>query len=130
MKTLPLGPFLGINNRLPDFALHKPKVGDFLRLAVNVDITNSGNIKRRKATALLADIRSQRNSATPMARIFPTQSDLAGLAQQSAVMLTSVTSFWVEYVVAMASCHVRVMSAASLPYLKPPSREAPPSNWL
>lgn len=53
MKTQPLGPFLGINNRLPDFALHKPKVGDFIRSGVNVDITNSGNIKRRKATALI-----------------------------------------------------------------------------
>lgn len=53
MKTLPKGPFLGVNNRLPDFALHVPKKGDFLRAGVNVDITNSGNIKRRKATALL-----------------------------------------------------------------------------
>lgn len=53
MKTISKGGFLGINNRLPDFALHKPKVGDLLRSAVNVDITNSGNIKRRKATALV-----------------------------------------------------------------------------
>ena len=52
MKTISKGPFLSVNNRLPDFALHKPKVGDFIRAGVNVDITNSGNIKRRKATEL------------------------------------------------------------------------------
>ena len=48
MKTISKGPWLGVNNRLPDFALHKPKVGDFIRSGVNVDITNSGNIKRRR----------------------------------------------------------------------------------
>lgn len=53
MKTTPKGPFLGVNNRLPDFALHKPKVGDFLRRAENVEITNAGTLQRRKATALL-----------------------------------------------------------------------------
>lgn len=47
MKTLALGPFLGINNRLPDFALHKPKEGDFLRNAVNVDCTDAGSLKLR-----------------------------------------------------------------------------------
>lgn len=41
MKTLPKGPFLGINNRRPDFALHVPKEGDFVRDAVNVDIDNA-----------------------------------------------------------------------------------------
>lgn len=49
MKTQPLGPFLGINNRLPDFALHVPKEGDFLRDAVDVDVTNAGNLRRRAA---------------------------------------------------------------------------------
>lgn len=58
MKTYPKGPFLGINNRLPDFALRKTvrnndSAGDYLRQAENVDITNSGNIKRRKAAVLL-----------------------------------------------------------------------------
>lgn len=53
MKTLPKGPFLGINNRLPDYALHKPKEGDFLRAADNVDVDNAGTIVRRKATALV-----------------------------------------------------------------------------
>ena len=55
MKTQSLGPFLGINNRLPDFALHistRQVNGDFLRKAENVDIDDSGNIRRRRATAL------------------------------------------------------------------------------
>lgn len=53
MQTKPKGPFLGVNNRLPDFALHKDKVGDYLRDAVNVDITDAGSIVRRKATSLV-----------------------------------------------------------------------------
>ena len=53
MKTQQLGPFLGINNRLPDFALHVDKTGDYLRSAVNVDIDNKGNLHRRKVDTLL-----------------------------------------------------------------------------
>lgn len=52
MKTIPMGPWLGINNRLPDFALHVAKTGDFLRSADNVDIDNAGKIRRRSGTAL------------------------------------------------------------------------------
>jgi hypothetical protein len=52
MKTLPIGPFLGINNRLPDFALGTDR-GRFLRAADNVDITNSGNVVRRKVEQLI-----------------------------------------------------------------------------
>lgn len=59
MKTHPLGPFLGLNNRLPDFALHvrtRQVVGDFLRSAVNVDVDDKGNLVRRRATALSIDV--------------------------------------------------------------------------
>jgi len=52
MKTQQLGPFLGINNRLPDFALHVSQTGDYLRAADNVDIDNKGNLHRRKADTL------------------------------------------------------------------------------
>lgn len=52
MKTTPLGPFLGINNRLPPFAL-KTEDGYYLADAENVDITNAGTIVRRPATELL-----------------------------------------------------------------------------
>lgn len=53
MKTTPKGPFLGINNRLPAFALHKHDVGDYLSAAMNVDIDNSGSILRRNAAAVV-----------------------------------------------------------------------------
>lgn len=56
METKPLGPFLGVNNRLPDFALHKPKTGDYLRTADNVDITDAGTIVRRRGVTLLASM--------------------------------------------------------------------------
>lgn len=52
MKTQPTGPFLGINNRLPDFALTTEN-GRWLRSAENVEITNSGNIVRRQALELI-----------------------------------------------------------------------------
>lgn len=49
MKTN-FGPFIrGINNRAPEFALGTFKDGgDFLRDAMNVDITSGGVVKRRK----------------------------------------------------------------------------------
>lgn len=53
MKTLPKGPFLGINNRRPDFALRVKDAGDFVRDAVNVDLDNAGNFRRRKASVLI-----------------------------------------------------------------------------
>lgn len=49
MKTLPKGPFIGINNRRPDFALRVKDAGDFVRDAVNVDLDNAGSFRRRKA---------------------------------------------------------------------------------
>ena len=56
MKTLPIGPFLGINNRLPDYALQPSPQNPaaYLRDAVNVDIDNAGLVRRRTATKLLA----------------------------------------------------------------------------
>lgn len=56
-KTTPLGPFAGINNRLPDHQLNiverGRKAGDYLRNAVNVDLTSSGTLRRRKGSALV-----------------------------------------------------------------------------
>lgn len=49
MKTQPIGPFLGINNRLPDFALHIRDKGDYLADAENVDVDNAGRLRRREA---------------------------------------------------------------------------------
>lgn len=53
MKTQAKGPFLGINNRKPNFSLHVTKTGDFLADAVNVDIDGAGNIVRRKSAELV-----------------------------------------------------------------------------
>ena len=55
-KTAPIGPFVGINNRLPDHQLavveRGRKAGDYLRNAVNVDLTAAGTLQRRKGSAL------------------------------------------------------------------------------
>lgn len=55
-KTTPLGPFMGINNRLPDhqlaFVERGQKAGDYLRNAVNVDLTDAGTLQRRKGSTL------------------------------------------------------------------------------
>lgn len=56
MKTQKLGPFLGIDNRLPDFALRlntRQISGNYLRRAENVDIDNSGNLRRRESELLI-----------------------------------------------------------------------------
>lgn len=56
MKTIAKGPFLGLNNRLPPFSLHKDKVGNFLSSTDNIDIDNAGNILRRNAATRIQAI--------------------------------------------------------------------------
>ena len=55
-KTTPLGPFAGVNNRLPDHQLtivnRGQKAGDYLRNAINVDLTSAGTLQRRKGFTL------------------------------------------------------------------------------
>lgn len=46
MNPITFGPFRGINNRLPDFAMHSD-AGDWLRSATNVDVDDSGHLRRR-----------------------------------------------------------------------------------
>lgn len=53
MKTLPLGPFLGVNNKLPDTHLIVPKVGSWLPAAENVEVTNAGTLVRRAVPELV-----------------------------------------------------------------------------
>lgn len=56
MKTTPIGPYLGINNRLPDFDLRistRQISGNYLRRAENVDVDNSGNLRRRESELLV-----------------------------------------------------------------------------
>lgn len=55
MKTINFGPFLGVNNRLPDTMLRVATSqlnGQYLRVADNVDIDNAGRIRRRNATQI------------------------------------------------------------------------------
>lgn len=52
MKTLPIGPFRGINNRLPDFSMATEE-GYWLREADNVEIDNAGRVRRRAASVLV-----------------------------------------------------------------------------
>lgn len=54
MKTVQIGPFAGLNNRLPDFALGATKEhGAYLSVAENVDIDNAGRLRLRRAGALV-----------------------------------------------------------------------------
>lgn len=70
MKTVSLGPFAGINNRVPDTRLSITgagggKTGDFLRNAVNVDLTSKGTLRRRKGSEKIlsgTDVRSLWNN--------------------------------------------------------------------
>jgi hypothetical protein len=55
LNPFKIGPFnLGVNNRLPDNHMEVPKVGTFLRSAVNVDLSDPGTVKRREGFTLSA----------------------------------------------------------------------------
>jgi hypothetical protein len=56
MKTIPIGPFLGINNRLPDFSLSIADKGSYVRAADNVEISNAGTVYSRKVPELIQAI--------------------------------------------------------------------------
>lgn len=53
MKTTEIGPFAGINNRRPDYALFDKDRGFFLRSAENVDLTDSGTLIVRREPQLI-----------------------------------------------------------------------------
>ena len=57
VETTPIGPFAGMNNRLPDHQLgiteRGQRAGDYLRNAVNVDLTDAGTLQRRKGSTLV-----------------------------------------------------------------------------
>jgi hypothetical protein len=56
VPTITVGPFLGVDNRRPDHRLAATergrKAGDYLRNAVNVDLSASGTLTRRPGTTL------------------------------------------------------------------------------
>ncbi len=53
MKTQPIGPILGVNNRLPDFSLSIADKGSYVRAADNVEISNAGTVYSRKVPELI-----------------------------------------------------------------------------
>ena len=55
MKPANLGPFLGMNNQLPQTQYRVPDEGDFVRDACNVDILDSGTLRRRSGYTKLLD---------------------------------------------------------------------------
>ena len=57
LKTASIGPFRGVNNRLPDFALSSED-GDFVRSAVNVDLDDAGRFRRRPGQELVQALTS------------------------------------------------------------------------
>lgn len=69
MKTITKGPFLGLNNRLPEFSLHRDKVGDFLSEAENIDISTSGDIMLRNAASLIQPLSNAHSLYTTLSGI-------------------------------------------------------------
>ena len=55
MKSVHIGPFLGMNNQLPQTQYNVPDEGDFVRDARNVDILDSGTLRRRGGYTKLLD---------------------------------------------------------------------------
>lgn len=53
MKTIQKGPWLGINNRKPDYSLKAKDSGDFLRDALNVSVNNAGRLQGTKLPDLV-----------------------------------------------------------------------------
>lgn len=104
MKTTPLGPFLGINNRLPDFALHIPKTGDFLKSADNVDVDDAGKLRRRQAPLLLATMTDAHSLHLPT----PT----AGYLVRASVLYAITLPGYSETLVKILTSNARMSYAA------------------
>jgi hypothetical protein len=66
-KPVKLGPFLGINNKLPAEKLKLPQEqGAFVRDAVNVDLTSSGTFQRRPGYAKVVTGSTMRSLYAPL----------------------------------------------------------------
>ena len=105
MKTQNIGPFLGVNNRLPDFALHVDQKGDYLSAADNVDIDNTGRIRRRQGVALV--------QALTGAHSLYLTSDTAGYLVRASVLYAITLPVYAETVVTALSSNA-TMSYAEL----------------
>jgi hypothetical protein len=77
----------------------------------------------------LATMRSRRDTATHMAKIFPMLTGSAGSAHPVLELMLHATSFFVEYAVAMQVFHVRLLSSAYSPSSKPQKTAVGPQPW-
>lgn len=93
-KTIKLGPFLGLNNRRQDFDL-KTDSGDYLRSAINVDITNTGGIVRRRG-----EVRLQAMSNAHSLRMV---TDTTGFMVRGSVLYAVTLPAYTETLVAILS---------------------------
>jgi hypothetical protein len=101
MKTTPLGPFRGINNRLPDFALGSDKGGDFLRAAMNLDIDNAGRLRVRRGVTLV-------QAMTAPHSVFMTSATTGFLVRASAIYSFDVSGSYTETLVKTLTSNARV----------------------
>ncbi len=96
--TYKLTNFLGINNRLPDSALHirtRQVQGDYLRDAVNVDIDNAGRLCHRKVPQLV--------QAMSGAHSLYLRSDTAGYLVRDSVLYAITLTTYSETIVKLLS---------------------------
>lgn len=100
MKSTPLGPFRGINNRLPDFALGSKKDGDFLRAAMNLDIDNAGRLRVRRGVTLV-------QAMTAPHSVFMTSATTGFLVRVSALYRFDVSGSYTETLVKTLTSNAR-----------------------
>ena len=96
--TYKLTNFLGVNNRLPDSALHirtRQEQGDYLRDAVNVDIDNAGRLCHRKVPQLV--------QAMSGAHSLYLTSDTAGYLVRDSVLYAITLTTYSETIVKLLS---------------------------
>ena len=101
--TYKLSNFLGINNRLPDSALHistQKLQGDYLKDAVNVDIDNAGRLCHRKVPQLA--------QAMSGAHSLHLTSDTAGFLVRDSVLYAITLTTYSETIVKALSSNARM----------------------
>lgn len=105
--TYKLTNFLGVNNRLPDSALHvrtRQIQGDYLKDAVNVDIDNAGRLRRRRDVALV--------QAMTGAHSLHMTSDAAGFLVRDSVLYAITLTTYAETIVKVLSSNAAMSYVA------------------
>ncbi|HMZ54309.1 MAG TPA: hypothetical protein PLR85_11400, partial [Nitrospira sp.] len=100
MKSIALGPFIGVNNRLPDFSL-ETKDGAFVRSASNVEVDNAGRLRRRRGLTLI-------QAMTGAHSIFMVTATTGFLVRASALYSFDVSGSYAETLVKTLTSNARV----------------------